>query len=858
MAAGEPAAGVLTGAVDAAGAGRVVFVFPGQGGQWAGMGRDLAASCPVFAARLAECGRALAPFTGWELEEVLAAGVLPDRADVIQPALWAVMVSLAAAWQAAGVTPDAVVGHSQGEIAAAVVAGILSLEDGARVVALRSKALLALSGRGGMVSVAGPADAVRDRIASWDGRLSVAAVNGPEATVVSGDPAALAELAASCEAAGIRARILPVDYASHGPQVESLRDDILAALAAVTPGPAVVPMVSAMTGEWLDGLEAEAGYWYDSLRSPVEFGRAVAVLAQSGHGTLVEVSPHPVLVPAITAPVVAGTLRRDDGGPARFLASLAEVHVQGVPVDWTAVLPAGRRVELPTYAFRRRRFWPERPLLGAAVELPASGGLVLPGSLSAGSHRWLGDHVVAGTVLVPGTALVEMAMQAARAAGCEAVEELTLEVPLVLPPAGSVRVQVAVDGADEDGRRPVEVYARAGGAWVRHASGWLAAAASPGEALTVWPPPGAEPVEVGDLYAGLAARGYEYGPAFRGLRAAWRRGGDIFAEVALPEGVEAAGFGVHPALLDAALHGAVLPDSGVPAGQVLLPFSWGGVTVHGPGASALRVRLSRAGDGSLALTAADDTGAPVVSAESVVLRSLPVGKLAAGHGAGAELSAVTWVPVPAPEPGGQPPDVVHAGAGTGGTAGTARAEVGRLLVIVQEWLAGNHPAGDRLAVVTRGAVPVAAGEGVTDLAGAAVWGLIRSAQSENPDRLVLVDLPPGGGDDVLAAALATGEPELAVRDGQLLARRLVRPADGLVRPADTVPWRLAATGTGTLDGLALVPYPEAADPLAAGQVRVAVRAAGLNFRDVLIGLDMYPGHAPMGAEVAGVVMATGP
>ena len=532
---------MIAGAVEAAGAGRVVFVFPGQGGQWAGMGRDLAVSCPVFAARLAECGLALAPYVDWDLEEVLAAPVLPDRADVVQPALWAVMVSLAAVWRAAGVVPDAVAGHSQGEIAAAVVAGILSLADGARVVALRSKALTALAGAGGMISVAEPAAAARERVAAWGGRLSVAAVNGPAATVVSGEPEALSELAAACAAAGIRARVLPVDYASHGPQVEGLREEILAALGGVTPGPAVIPMVSAMTGGWLDGLEAEAAYWYESLRSPVEFGRAVQVLAQAGHGTFVEVSPHPVLVPVITAPAVTGTLRRGDGGPGRFLASLAEVHVRGVPVDWAAVLPSGRRVELPTYAFRHRRFWPEPPLLGAAVELPASGGLVLPGSLSAGSHPWLGDHVVAGTVLVPGTVFVELAVTAGAAAGCGVVEELALEVPLVLPSEGAVRVQVAVGGADGDERRSVEVYAQAEGTWRRHASGWLAVAdgTGPADDFAVWPPAGAEPAGVAGLYAGLAARGYGYGPAFRGLRAAWRRGGEVFAEVALPRRSEA-------------------------------------------------------------------------------------------------------------------------------------------------------------------------------------------------------------------------------------------------------------------------------------------------------------------------------
>ena len=380
VAAGQPATGVVTGTAVPGGQGKVVLVFPGQGGQWAGMGRDLVASCPVFAARLAECGAALAPYVDWDLAGVLAgADGAPglDRVDVVQPALWAVMVSLAAAWQAAGITPDAVVGHSQGEIAAAVVAGILSLRDGAMVVALRSRALRALAGRGGMLSVAEPAAAVRDRLAAWGSRLAVAAVNGPAATVVSGEPAALAELAAECSTMDVRTKRVPVDYASHSAQVEVIRDEILASLAAVVPGPASIPMVSAMTGEWLDGLEAEAGYWYESLRAPVEFGQAVQALAASGHGVFVEVSPHPVLTAAITEtldagsagdagsaagtvpPVVAGTLRRDDGGPGRFLRSLAGVHVRGTGVDWAAVLGRGQRVELPTYAFRHQRYWPQ-------------------------------------------------------------------------------------------------------------------------------------------------------------------------------------------------------------------------------------------------------------------------------------------------------------------------------------------------------------------------------------------------------------------------------------------------------------------------------------------------------------------
>jgi acyl transferase domain-containing protein len=397
----------------------VVFVFPGQGGQWAGMGRELAASSPVFAARLAECRAALAPFTDWDLHEVLAADTLPDRADVVQPALWAVMVALAATWQAAGVTPDAVVGHSQGEIAAAVVAGVLSLEDAARVVALRSQALTVLAGRGGMAAVAEAAAAVRNRIAAWPGRLSVAAVNGPEATVVSGEPRALGELVVACEAAGLRARVLPVDYASHSVQVEQIRDEILAVLGGITPGPAAIPMISSLTGQWLEGPGAGPEYWYESLRAPVEFEAAVRELARAGHRVFVEVSPHPVLTAAVTStleagregasggetPAVTGTLRRDDGGPGRFLASLAQVHVRGTRVDWAAILAGGRRAELPTYAFRHERFWPRPgriPVAGggdpaaeagfwAAVEHGDVTGLA--GALAVGEHARL-DQVL--------------------------------------------------------------------------------------------------------------------------------------------------------------------------------------------------------------------------------------------------------------------------------------------------------------------------------------------------------------------------------------------------------------------------------------------------------------------------------
>ncbi|MFF3554924.1 type I polyketide synthase [Streptomyces tsukubensis] len=366
VATGQAAPGVVTGEVAPGGTGRTVFVFPGQGSQWVGMGRELAEVSPVFAARLAECATALAPYVDWELDDVLAGRHGFEAAGVVQPALWAVMVSLAAVWQAAGVEPDAVVGHSQGEIAAAAVAGILSLDDAAKVVALRSRTLAALAGRGGMLSIAEPAGTVRARIAGFGDRLSVAAVNGPSATVVSGEPDALRELQDACGEA-VRTRMIPVDYASHGPQVDALREDILTALTGITPQPAAIPMVSAMSGQWLTGPEMDPSYWYASLREPVEFDRAIRILGEAGHGVFVEASPHPVVIQAIADtledrdPVAVGTLRRDDGGPQRLLTSLAEAHVRGVPVDWTTILGSGTTVDLPTYAFQRRRFWPEAP-----------------------------------------------------------------------------------------------------------------------------------------------------------------------------------------------------------------------------------------------------------------------------------------------------------------------------------------------------------------------------------------------------------------------------------------------------------------------------------------------------------------
>ncbi|CAA9255356.1 MAG: Modular polyketide synthase, partial [uncultured Corynebacteriales bacterium] len=872
LATGEEHPALVTGVAGEVGPGPVL-VFPGQGSQWVGMGVALLDESDVFAARIAECEAALAPYVDWSLTGVLRGdGAELARVDVVQPVLWAVMVSLAAVWAAHGVVPAAVVGHSQGEIAAACVAGALSLEDGARVVALRSRALRRLSGRGGMASLAVGEEQARELIAGRDG-VVVAAVNGPSSTVVSGPPDALAAIVAAAEQAGLRARLVEVDYASHGPQVDELTE-LVEVLAGITPAGSGVRFYSAVSAGRVDGTGLDAAYWVRNLRQPVRFAETVEALLADGHRVFVEVSPHPVLTVGLqetferagVEAVTVDTVRRDEGDLARLTRSLGRAFTAGVPVDWTGLLTGGRLVDLPTYPFQRQDYWltvsagadmttaglrnSEHPLLPAAVDV-AGGGLVLTGRVSAAG--WLGGHVVAGNVLVPGAALVEWASRAADAVGCAAVEELTLGAPLVLPASGGVRVQVVVGAPDTDGRRTVGVHSRADDDpdWTDHATGLLGPGAdAPAADLGgVWPPPGARPVDVTGFYGRAAAAGYDYGPAFQGLRAVWRHGDDLLAEVTRPEAAGPVdGYGVHPALLDAALHPLLL---GRADDRLWLPFSWSGVRLHAVGATALRVRLSVEGE-QVRVAVADPTGSPVLTAAALVLRPADPDQLRPRVDG---LFTVDWQPVPAaadadgpwladlaelPDP--LPPRVFH----------RAPADAGQVLEAVQRWLAVPATIDSTLVLVTRDAV---APDDTADLdpAAAAVWGLVRSVQLEHPDRLVLLDL------DGDRPALAPDEPQLAVRGDRLLAPRLVRAGTPreLTLPVTGPTWRLDVEEPGTVDSVSVVDRPEVLAPLEPGQVRLAVHAAGLNFRDVLVALDMAPGQVGIGGEGAGVVTEVG-
>ncbi|QPI60284.1 SDR family NAD(P)-dependent oxidoreductase [Streptomyces malaysiensis subsp. malaysiensis] len=987
-----------------------VLVFPGQGSQWAGMGAELLEVSPVFAARVAECARALSPYVDWSLTDVLrgAEGAADlGRVDVVQPVLWAVMVSLAAVWAGHGVRPAAVVGHSQGEIAAAVVAGALSLEDGAKVVALRSKALRRLAGGGAMASLGVGQERASQLLSDLGDQavgVGVAAVNGPSSTVVSGPPEQVAAVVAACQEVGERARPIEVDYASHGPQVEEIRDELTRVLEGIRPldtSGSGTAFYSTVTGGRAVTTDLDTGYWVTNLRERVRFTDAVEALLADGHRVFIEASTHPVLtlglqetfdeadIPAVTVP----TLRRDHGGQAQLLHSLAQAFTAGVDVDWTTLYPSSptpRVVALPTYAFQRERYWLDgqagrvgdpadlglvsagHPLLGAAVELADGRGHVLTGRISARTHAWLGEHVVADAVLVPGAALAEWMLRAADEVGCGGVEELALQVPLVLPESGGLRVQVVVGEAAEDGRRDVRVYSRPAGegapatGWVCHAEGVLSPPSDRSDDASglggAWPPAGAASLGVEGFYDRVAASGYAYGPSFQGLRAVWRDGADVYAEVVLPEAAgEQAGFGIHPALLDAALHPALLIDQldtdgtetigAEPTdGRVWLPFAWNGVTLWAAGATTVRVRLSphqenADGERALRLTVADAVGAPVLTVDSVAMRPASVDQLRAAVAPGSHatdsLFTVEWTPLPlaagtgeaAAEPGGvaagagkaAPGDDGWAVLGVGGhpdpaalvaalgddepvppvvladmteptrpigegaeeASAEALSATERALALVRGWLAEPRLAEARLVLVTRGAVTVDGPESTTrvDLAAAAVWGLVRSAQSENPGRFVLLDIDVDSeidSDDdfdadtdtdanlrpnaplrtAAASAMETDEPQLALRAGRALVPRLVHAGTGgagLVGPvAQPDAWRLDTAGTATLENVVPVPCPEVLEPLGAGQVRVAVRAAGVNFRDVLVGLGMVPGQTGLGGEGAGVVVDIGP
>jgi acyl transferase domain-containing protein/NADPH:quinone reductase-like Zn-dependent oxidoreductase len=899
----------------------VVFLFSGQGSQWPRMGAQLYESEPVFRQAIEECDRLIRQNAGWSLVEQLLSAAENSKlnhTEFAQPAIFAVQVALARLWESWGIAPAAIIGHSAGEVAAAHVAGVLELEEAVRVVVHRGRLMESATGQGKMAAVRLPAAQVTERIAKFGDTISIAAINSPESTVISGNSQAVDQLTAELLREGVGCRILPVDYAFHSQQMDPYRAQLPQLLSAVRTNQQRVPIISTVTGTRMDGTQFGADYWGRNVRLPVLFAAAVEAARKMGLQTFLEVGPHPVLLSNVRECLdqnvrreeLISSLQRNKNEAAAMLSSLGRLHALGCPVNWNSVYSAkAAPVSLPVYPYQRQRYWISRrakpqantlhPLLGACLRSPSIRGAAYQSEIDVAGLAYLADHRMDGSLLLPMTAFLEMAGRAVELAEGQrrSLVDIIIHNPLALSEDAASTVQTIVDD------NKFQVFSPDGEGWKLHASGrWTDAPSAAGAKISTKPATDLTAIDVTQFYSGARRAGMEFGPSFCVLESLYAKAQESLGHIRLGEreSREISHYRIHPALLDGCLQ-ITLAAASRDLSEMYLPFSMERFeSFRPPGAHAwARARVGKVSGNGETISADID----IFNEDGEVLARINGLRLkrrtarasterkmyqvrwqASENAPQVNLQSRNWLVICDDASDGDKLAEVLRGRGFNaqlrmpgqtldGIAdihGVARvfsrnaAETPEkapcnaavpVLSLVQEIVARFAAHPPRLCLVTKGAAAVEPSDHCDGFAQLPVWGMARTIASEHPElRCKTLDLDSANSD---FTALA-GELVAESAEEQIAFRqgKTYRARLEARFPADLESRRLTISARGSIDNLKSEPM-QRREP-SAGEVEVEVAASALNFRDLLGVLGMYPGDpGPLGLEFCGRVARVG-